>query len=360
MEGLTASAVRKSFGAEQVIKSVDLSIEPGEFVVFVGPSGCGKSTLLRMIAGLESVTAGQIHLNGRRIDGLAPADRRVSMVFQTYALYPHMSARRNIDFGLRIRGVPKDRREAEVNAAAAMLSLTDLLERRPGALSGGQRQRVAIGRSIVSHPELFLFDEPLSNLDAALRGKMRVELARLQKELGAMMIYVTHDQVEAMTMADRIVVLNAGRVEQAGAPLDLYHRPANRFVAGFLGAPPMNFIPAEADGASLRLGADGAVDAARWPGRPAHGALTLGVRPEAVTLGPPEDGLIRAEVAAVERLGSHSHVHLNVGSDDPMVVVVSGTASERAGDRVGVRFDVEDAHLFDAAGTTVAPVENPA
>src|SRR5687768_4517051 len=242
MAGLTLRSVRKSFGETEVIKSVDLDVEHGEFVVFVGPSGCGKSTLLRMLAGLENTTSGAIAIDGRDVTGMLPLDRGVAMVFQSYALYPHMTVEDNIGFGLKIAHVPKPERHLRVLEAARVLQLEPYLKRKPKALSGGQRQRVAIGRAIVKEPKIFLFDEPLSNLDAELRVKMRMEIARLHRQIGATMVYVTHDQVEAMTLADRIVVLKAGVVQQTGAPLELYRNPDNMFVAGFIGSPGMNFL----------------------------------------------------------------------------------------------------------------------
>src|SRR5688572_7591846 len=262
MSGLKLRGVRKSFGALEVIKGVDLDIESKEFVVFVGPSGCGKSTLLRMIAGLEEVTSGDIEIGGQRVNDIDPSKRGIAMVFQTYALYPHMSVRENMGFALRFAGVPKAEIARQVDEAARILELGPLMDRRPKELSGGQRQRVAIGRAIVRHPQVFLFDEPLSNLDAELRVHMRVEISRLHKELGVTMIYVTHDQVEAMTLADKIVVLNAGRIEQIGRPLELYDDPDNQFVAGFVGSPKMNFLRAtvvgwDAKGATLEFADQG-------------------------------------------------------------------------------------------------------
>src|SRR3954451_19607648 len=243
MATLELNNIRKSYLAHEVIKGVDLQVADREFVVFVGPSGCGKSTLLRMIAGLEEITDGELSIDGKRVNEVGPADRGLAMVFQSYALYPHMTVRDNMAFALRMAGVPKPERQRKVDEAARILQLEPYLERRPKDLSGGQRQRVAIGRAIVRQPKVFLFDEPLSNLDAALRGQMRIELLRLHEELKATMIYVTHDQVEAMTMADKIVVLQAGRVEQVGSPLELYHHPTNLFVAGFIGSPRMNMLP---------------------------------------------------------------------------------------------------------------------
>ena len=257
MATLTLRDLRKNYGSAEVIKGIDLAIADREFVVFVGPSGCGKSTLLRMIAGLEEITSGELQIDGSRVNHIGPADRGLAMVFQSYALYPHMTVRQNMGFALRLARVPRAERDRKVEEAARILQLEPYLERRPRDLSGGQRQRVAIGRAIVRQPKVFLFDEPLSNLDAALRGQMRIELLRLHEELNATMIYVTHDQVEAMTMADKIVVLQAGCVEQVGSPLDLYHHPANLFVAGFIGSPRMNMLPAEVvevDGAGATVG----------------------------------------------------------------------------------------------------------
>ncbi|MEL6102125.1 MAG: sn-glycerol-3-phosphate ABC transporter ATP-binding protein UgpC, partial [Pseudomonadota bacterium] len=253
MSGVTLEKAVKKYGATQVIHDIDLQIEHGEFCVFVGPSGCGKSTLLRMIAGLEETTAGQISIGGREVTHADPADRGVAMVFQTYALYPHMTVEENMGFGLKMNGEPKDTIKSKVDEAARILKLGEYLERKPKALSGGQRQRVAIGRAIVRGPEVFLFDEPLSNLDAELRVDMRVEIARLHKEIGATMIYVTHDQVEAMTLADKIVVLRAGYIEQVGSPMHLYKDPDNKFVAGFIGSPSMNFVSGVVDGGAVRV-----------------------------------------------------------------------------------------------------------
>jgi lactose/L-arabinose transport system ATP-binding protein len=270
MAGLTLRSVRKNFGEAEIIKSVDLDVEHGEFVVFVGPSGCGKSTLLRMLAGLENITEGSIAIDGRDVTGMLPLERGVAMVFQSYALYPHMSVEDNIGFGLKIAHVPKPERQQRVLEAARVLQLEPYLKRKPKALSGGQRQRVAIGRAIVKSPKIFLFDEPLSNLDAELRVQMRLEIAALHQRLGATMIYVTHDQVEAMTLADKIVVLRAGRIEQVGRPIDLYENPDNLFVAGFIGSPKMNFIAATVSSVAGRPGDDRRADAG--PGGPDRAA----------------------------------------------------------------------------------------
>src|SRR6266481_3641481 len=297
MGSITLEGVCKAFGSHVVIPSADLEIEDGSFVVFVGPSGCGKTTLLRMIAGLEDVTGGQILIDGRNVVDVPPAKRGLSMVFQSYALYPHMSVRGNIAFGLKMAGLPRVEIERKVEAAAATLNLTSYLDRKPRELSGGQRQRVAIGRAIVREPKAFLFDEPLSNLDAALRVQMRQEVTRLQRQLATTAIYVTHDQVEAMTMADRIVVLNAGKVEQYGTPLDLYERPANLFVAGFIGSPRMNLIGHEV--------------AERY------GAATIGVRPEHLRIAPEGEGGgdgWSGTVSVAEHLGSDTFLYVDAGA----------------------------------------------
>jgi multiple sugar transport system ATP-binding protein len=306
--------IRKSFGAVEVIKGVDLTIEPGEFCVFVGPSGCGKSTLLRLISGLEEVTSGVIEIGAKDVTDAEPSARGIAMVFQNYALYPHLSVRDNIGFGLSLAKLPKAEINAKVEAAAEALKLTDYLDRKPRALSGGQRQRVAIGRAIVRDPKVFLFDEPLSNLDAALRAQMRIELSDLHRKLGATMIYVTHDQVEAMTMADKIVVLNAGRVEQVGNPMDLYNAPVSPFVAGFIGSPKMNLYPGEAAGE--RCG-------------------TYGIRPEHLRLttdAPRWTGSVRH----VERLGADTVIYLDVPGLGEMVVRADGDTNPPIGSTQGV------------------------
>jgi multiple sugar transport system ATP-binding protein len=291
MGRITLEGVRKSFGAHAVIHGADLEIEDGSFVVFVGPSGCGKTTLLRLIAGLEDVSDGRILIDGANVVDVPAAKRGLSMVFQSYALYPHMSVRGNIGFGLKMAGLPRAEINRKVEAAAATLNLTPYLERKPRELSGGQRQRVAIGRAIVREPKAFLFDEPLSNLDAALRVQMRLEVTKLQRQLATTAVYVTHDQVEAMTMADKIVVLNAGRIEQYGSPLELYERPANLFVAGFIGSPRMNFI--------------GKATAQR------HGAETIGIRPEHLKASRDGDGW-EGQVSVAEHLGSDTFLHVDV------------------------------------------------
>jgi multiple sugar transport system ATP-binding protein len=331
MSGLTLASVTKSFGAVDVIKGVDLTVAPGEFCVFVGPSGCGKSTLLRMIAGLEDVTSGLIDIGGRDVTWAEPSARGIAMVFQSYALYPHMTVRENIGFGLSLARLPKPQIAAKVAEAAELLQLTPLLDRKPKALSGGQRQRVAIGRAIVRDPQVFLFDEPLSNLDAALRAQMRMELTDLHRKIGATMVYVTHDQVEAMTMADKIVVLNAGRIEQTGTPMDLYDRPASTFVAGFIGSPRMNLVPGAAVGETC---------------------ATFGIRPEHLRLSH-AGGKLQATVRAVERLGADSIVHLTGDGTADLVARIPGGDPIAIGDRVGLTPDPARIRRFDANGRAI-------
>jgi multiple sugar transport system ATP-binding protein len=356
MAEVVLNKVDKAFGQVHVIKSVDLSIAEGDFCVFVGPSGCGKSTLLRLVAGLEDVTSGSVHIGGRDVTDLPPAQRGISMVFQSYALYPHMKVADNITFGLRTAKNDKGDTERRLARAAKMLQLDSLLDRKPAQLSGGQRQRVAIGRAIVREPKVFLFDEPLSNLDAALRTQMRIEIGALHNDLGATMIYVTHDQVEAMTMADKIVVLNGGQVEQVGSPLELYHRPANLFVAGFIGSPKMNFINtriAQSGGglAALELPGGSTV------GVPAQGArfepgapVILGVRPEHLSVGNSVDGQINGRVRLVEHLGAETLLYVDVADGDPIVVRGGGGAREKAGDNVKVGVSATSCHIFAPQG----------
>ncbi|UUZ66635.1 sn-glycerol-3-phosphate ABC transporter ATP-binding protein UgpC [Polaromonas sp. P2-4] len=330
MATLQLSNVVKSFDKTTIIHGVELAVSDGEFVVFVGPSGCGKSTLLRIISGLEPATSGDIRIDGQRVNDVSAAHRGCSMVFQSYALYPHMSVYDNMAFGLENLGVAKALIETKVNAAATLLQLTPLLQRKPTQLSGGQRQRVAIGRSIVREPKLFLFDEPLSNLDAELRVSMRAEIRDLHGRLGATMIYVTHDQVEAMTMADKIVVLRAGRIEQVGSPLELYNRPCNQFVAGFIGSPRMNFVPV-----------------AQVPGAK-PGAHSVGIRPEHAQLG--DHGPLQMTVSQVEQLGSTSVLRGNVVADAPFEIILNGQTSIRCGDTVKVSVPPEHVHCFDQDG----------
>jgi lactose/L-arabinose transport system ATP-binding protein len=353
MAGVTLRGVRKSFGSVETIHGVDLDVEDGEFVVFVGPSGCGKSTLLRMIAGLEDITGGQISIGGRVVNDVEAADRGTAMVFQTYALYPHMTVAENLSFGLRMTGNPRADTERRVAEAARILQIGPLMDRRPKALSGGQRQRVAIGRAIVREPEVFLFDEPLSNLDAELRVQMRVEIARLHSELGVTMIYVTHDQTEAMTMASRIVVLRAGRVEQVGPPLDLYDDPANQFVAGFIGSPRMNFLQAEAVGPGrLRLIGQGGTEITLPAARalpPGHKAV-LGIRPEHFVAAGQGDGDLHLVVDVAEHLGATSYLYSGTKAGEPVVVQSAAGRGAKPGDRVAVGIPAERAFLFDADG----------
>jgi ABC-type sugar transport system ATPase subunit len=342
--------VNKHYGGHQALFDVSLEVPDGAFVVFVGPSGCGKSTLLRSIAGLEEISSGRITIGDEDVTDLAPSDRGLSMVFQSYALYPHMSVRQNIDFGMRINGVPRQERETRITEAARILQLQDYLDRKPGQLSGGQRQRVAIGRAIVKQPRVFLFDEPLSNLDAKLRVQMRVELEALHRQLGATMIYVTHDQVEAMTMADQIVVLNGGRIEQVGPPMELYHRPRTEFVAGFLGAPSMNFLSVQAENGALRYGGaplrlDGA--------QPTAEAVTLGVRPEHVGITDSGGGTLDAAVVVKEELGGETYLHVETLAGDRMVVRTDAETRADHGDRLGLVLAPHRIHLFDADGSAL-------
>ena len=351
MAQLTLAGITKSFGSATVIHGVDLQVADGEFVVFVGPSGCGKSTLLRIIAGLEEVTTGEITIDGRDVSGLPASERGLAMVFQSYALYPHMSVYRNMAFALENMGLKAPEIDAKVRRAARMLRLTDYLERKPKALSGGQRQRVAIGRAIVRDPKIFLFDEPLSNLDAELRVATRKEIAALHAEIGGTMIYVTHDQVEAMTLADRIVVLQSGRIEQIGTPLELYNTPRNLFVAGFIGSPRMNLLPARAAGASaVRLGDDGHGVETGATGLAEGASLTLGIRPEHLALsGPGEPGLAMT-IDLVERLGGESYLYGVAAGLPPITLRLDGQTTHERGDTVSLRLPIAHLHLFDASG----------
>jgi multiple sugar transport system ATP-binding protein len=351
---IVLKGVNKSFGDVTIIPSVDLEIDDGEFVVFVGPSGCGKSTLLRLIAGLEDVTGGRIEIDGVDVSDVPPAKRGLSMVFQSYALYPHMSVRGNIGFGLKMAGEAKEVIRQKVEKAAATLNLASYLDRKPRQLSGGQRQRVAIGRAIVREPKAFLFDEPLSNLDAALRVQMRLEIAQLHESLTTTMIYVTHDQVEAMTLADKIVVLNAGNIEQAGSPLELYHHPINLFVAGFIGSPKMNFLATEVraagpDGVTVVLpgGRDVRVPVAAGSLQPGT-KLTLGVRPEHLKTG--ENGELTGDVIVAERLGGETYLYIRPPAGSLFVVQADGNNPTRVHDRVAVGIDPDTCHLFDSDG----------
>ncbi|MGO4573983.1 ABC transporter ATP-binding protein [Microvirga sp. 2TAF3] len=352
MSNLALHQITKRFGAVNVLHGIDLEVRDGEFVVFVGPSGCGKSTLLRIIAGLEAASSGEIRLDDRLVNSVSAADRGLAMVFQSYALYPHMSVRQNLAFGLENIRMPKAEIEARVMEAARMLLIEPLLNRRPGQLSGGQRQRVAIGRAIVRRPGIFLLDEPLSNLDAELRVVMRAELAALHERLDATMIYVTHDQTEAMTLADRIVVLRDGRVEQVGTPLELYNKPANRFVAGFIGSPRMNFIEALVDRASLDVGGrrHGMTGIELAPGTP----VTLGVRPHEVDITDVEDGTLALEITLVEQLGAETVLHGKTHLGGNFTLTSPGQGRFAAGDRVGLALPSE-LHVFDAQGIAITP-----
>ncbi len=353
MADIQLDQVSKTFGSVEVIRNLSLEIEAGEFVVFLGPSGSGKTTLLRMIAGLESIDSGALTINGVRSEGLAPGQRNLAMVFQNYALYPHMTVAENMAFGLKNIGLPPDQIKARVAEAARMLEMEKLLARRPAELSGGQRQRVAIGRAIVKEPKAFLFDEPLSNLDAALRVRTRVELAELHQRLRSTMIYVTHDQTEAMTLADRIVILNNCRIEQVGTPMEIYSRPASRFVAGFIGSPAMNLLPVtltgQGDRVAARLG-DGAV--VPLESAPAgDGPWELGIRPEALTV--VAEGLTRATATVVERLGDRTLVYARLADGTQVIAQDSGKSTVKAGDSLGLAFDTSELHLFDGQGRAV-------
>ncbi len=350
MAQLRLSSLCKSFGAVQVIRGLDLDIADGEFVVFVGPSGCGKSTTLRMIAGLEDATSGTISLDGYDVTRTRPADRGIAMVFQSYALFPHMTVADNIGFGLQLQRQDRATVAARVAEVATTLQLTPLLARYPRELSGGQRQRVAIGRAIIRNPKVFLFDEPLSNLDAALRVQMRLEIARLHHKLGATMVYVTHDQVEAMTLADRIVVFNDGRIEQVGTPMDLYERPANRFVAGFIGAPSMNFLPVRGDG--TRIESPGLVSVPNPRGNKL--VTELGIRPEHLSLADGSDADISGEIELIERLGAETYAYIRVpGQPADLTLRLPGETGYRPGGQIGLKVDWSRAHWFDDSGRVV-------
>jgi multiple sugar transport system ATP-binding protein len=336
MSGVVLKDIKKSYGAINVIHGVNLEVDKGEFIVFVGPSGCGKSTLLRMIAGLEEISAGEMFIDGEQVNDTPPSKRGIAMVFQSYALYPHMTVYDNMAFGMRIAKQAADEIDKRVRAAADILQLGPYLERLPKALSGGQRQRVAIGRAIVRNPKVFLFDEPLSNLDAALRVATRIQIAKLHESMpDAIMIYVTHDQVEAMTLADRIVVLNAGRIEQVGSPLDLYENPQSLFVAGFIGSPKMNLL----DGVHAT----------------AFGCETVGVRPEHLDI-VESGGQWTGKVIHTEKLGADSYLYLDVGMEEPMTVREDGTTRYNTGDTVSVQAEAGKIHRFGKDGRPVASV----
>jgi len=370
MSGIVLERLVKRFGGIEAVRGIDLTIADGELTVLVGPSGCGKTTTLRMIAGLEPVTSGHIRFDGEPVEALAPKDRDIAMVFQSYALYPHMTVRGNLGFGLRMHGVPSGERRRLVEAAAALLGISDLLERKPRELSGGQRQRVAMGRAIVRQPRAFLFDEPLSNLDAALRAQMRIEIKKLHRQLGATMVYVTHDQIEAMTLADRIVVMSAGRIEQTGRPMELYRRPANRFVAAFIGSPRMNFlplVPGEADdGFALDLGAGArlALPPALSRAVAALGrrGLELGIRPEHLRDAPerPAGALaLEVEVDVVEPMGTANLIAFQLAGR-PLAALGDPELTRRPGERVTLWAEPARLHLFDAASGEALPLALPA
>ncbi|MBB3142451.1 sn-glycerol-3-phosphate import ATP-binding protein UgpC [Halomonas organivorans] len=354
MATLRLDALSKTYpNGFTALHGVDLEIADGELIVVVGPSGCGKSTLLRMLAGLESISDGELAIDGRRVNDLEPAERDIAMVFQNYALYPHMSVADNMGYALKNRGVPKAERRRKVEETARLIGLEDLLDRRPKQLSGGQRQRVAMGRAIVREPKVFLFDEPLSNLDAKLRVQMRIEIRRLQKRLGVTSVYVTHDQVEAMTLADRLVVMNGGRIEQVGTPMHLYERPATRFVAGFIGSPAMNFLDARRSGDVLTLPC-GTQLASPWPGEAGETRDTpvcLGIRPEHLAIVPEGQnggGTLAVRVELVEPLGADTLVHARLdGQDDLVVARIDGIQPVAEGDSLILRPDTDRLHIFD-------------
>ncbi|MCZ7893652.1 sn-glycerol-3-phosphate ABC transporter ATP-binding protein UgpC [Agrobacterium salinitolerans] len=357
MAELSLKNVVKRYGALEVIHGANLEVKDGEFVVFVGPSGCGKSTLLRMIAGLEDISGGDIVIGGKTVSDADPADRGIAMVFQSYALYPHMTVAENLSFGLRMNGNPKADTQKRVKRAAEILQINELMERRPKQLSGGQRQRVAIGRAIVREPQVFLFDEPLSNLDAELRVQMRVEISRLHKQLGTTMIYVTHDQTEAMTLADKIVVLRAGNIEQVGAPLDLYDDPANRFVAGFVGSPKMNFLDAtivgsSAEGVTLSLDSDPTVRLSLpVSARVNEGArVSLGMRPEHFSDADAGDADLTVHVDVAEHLGNTSYVYARTEGGEQLIIERPESRDVGNRDRLTVGLSARRAFLFDSKG----------
>jgi len=353
MASVILSDVRKAYGPLEVVHGINLEVKSGEFLVLVGPSGCGKSTLLRMIAGLEDITDGTIAIGDRIVNDLPASQRNLSMVFQSYALYPHMNVRKNLAFGLVNLRMPRDEIARRVAEAARILRIEDLMERKPRQLSGGQKQRVAIGRAIVREPQLFLFDEPLSNLDAELRVQMRVELAGLYNRLGTTMIYVTHDQTEAMTMATRIVVLSKGNVEQVGTPYELYNFPANLFVASFIGSPKMNLLTAEASGESAEI--KGLGKQSLPSGLRAGGPLTVGVRPEQVRIGGDGPLVVEGRITLVEYLGSEVFLYVQLADGQVLLAQAPGTAQHRIGEQTRLSLDGKQAHFFDDKGLRLNP-----
>lgn len=349
MAQVRLNALRKTYAHSEVLHGIDMDIADGEFIVIVGPSGCGKSTLLRMVAGLETVTAGEIHIGERMVNLLEPAQRDIAMVFQNYALYPHMNVRQNMSYGLRIRGTPREQINTRVNAVATTLGLTELLDRRPRELSGGQRQRVAMGRAIVREPAVFLFDEPLSNLDAKLRVQMRVELELLHQRLQTTSLYVTHDQVEAMTLADRMVVLNAGKIEQIGTPAEVYARPASAFVAGFIGQPPMNLLQVRKSGSKLILAEDDTetVFCLHLPAETLPEDFVLGIRPEHLHPAAPDQAYFNAQVRIVENLGHDVHAYASVGRQE-IIVRLPATHHASHGVQLPLCVDPRNLHCFES------------
>jgi multiple sugar transport system ATP-binding protein len=352
---LELKAARKSYGEAEIIKGVDLQVQDKDFIVLVGPSGCGKSTLLRMIAGLEEISSGDLFIDGTRMNEISPDSRGLAMVFQSYALYPHMTVADNMGFALKLAKVEKSERDKKVLDSAKILQLDQLLDRKPGQLSGGQRQRVAIGRAIVRQPRIFLFDEPLSNLDASLRVQMRIELARLHNELQATMIYVTHDQVEAMTLANRIVVLRAGIIEQVGSPLELYNNPINTFVAGFIGSPKMNLLDAivmksSAGRVSLQLKGNSTLAVKKEAKVTVGDKVTLGIRPE--TMGISKAGTITGNIAVIERLGSETLCYIDIGDKVLVTIKVASTAKVDIGQNVNLAVTTGEPLLFNAQGVS--------
>lgn len=354
---ISLTGVQKHYGTFHALKDIDLTIPKGQFVALVGPSGCGKSTLLRSIAGLESISGGEMQIEGEVVNDMPPRKRDLAMVFQSYALYPHMSVRDNLTYALRLKGVPKADRAKAADEVAAIIGLEELLDRRPKELSGGQRQRVAMGRAIIREPKAFLFDEPLSNLDAALRVRMRKEVRALHDRIGATSVYVTHDQIEAMTMADHVVVLQAGRIEQQGAPLTLYDRPANRFVAGFIGSPAMNFVPGVVteEGTKVRLALPDAPVLETEINLPPQTPVEVGIRPEHMVLGPLDaPHAVPFTVSAVETTGSATYLFTE--GEPELIVTTDGTATIKAGDKIGVAIDPARVHLFDPkSGLSLRP-----
>jgi sn-glycerol 3-phosphate transport system ATP-binding protein len=354
MATIRFNSIRKSYGTTEVIHGIDMDIEEGEFIVIVGPSGCGKSTLLRMVAGLETISSGEIEIDGKVVNDLEPMDRNIAMVFQNYALYPHMSVFDNMAYGLKIARTPKAEIRERVQAAAKVLQLEDYLKRRPRELSGGQRQRVAMGRAIVRKPAVFLFDEPLSNLDAKLRVQMRLEIKSLQRDLGVTTIYVTHDQVEAMTLADRMIVMNAGVADQIGAPMQVYADPQSAFVGGFIGSPPMNFLTQALF--SENAGQAGLPDAvsAQLSANGADGAFTLGIRPEHMTLAAPENGILRGRLRYSESLGAETLLYLTLSNGDLLTLRQNGNAIvPAANEECSVSFNATDVCLFSSKGDRI-------